>query len=98
MIVSMKMETWKKLHAENVIAKYLDDFERVDSNKQTNFFLKIVLKHELWSKILGENASVKRLMFLLITILFQIIIGLSISLSYYNLFLHWKMEERKLIE
>ena len=27
----MKMETWKKLHAENVIAKYLDDFERVDN-------------------------------------------------------------------
>ena len=90
------METWKKLQAENVIAKYLDDFERVD-NKQT-FLKKIIFKHELWSKILGENASVKHLMFLLITILFQIIMGLSISLSYYNLFLHWKMEERKLIE
>lgn len=92
------MDTRKKLHAENVIAKYLDDFERVDSKKQTNFFLEIIFKHELWSKILDENASVKHLMFFLITILFQIIMGLSISLSYYNLFFHWKIEERKLIE
>lgn len=37
------MDTQKKFHAENVIAKYLDDFERVDSKKQTNFFLKLYL-------------------------------------------------------
>ena len=43
MIVSIKMDTRKKLHAENVIAKYLDDFERVDSKNKQTFFLKLYL-------------------------------------------------------
>lgn len=50
----MKMETWKKF-AENVIAKYLDDFERVDSNKQTNFFWKLYLNMNCEAKFRWER-------------------------------------------